>query len=613
MMQVFRNTAKPLIIAVTVTFFAWLVLDLSGLTGGGGLLTKTAVGKVNGKAIDIRAYQSALQQAVEARQRQGGAALTLEENEQLKDEVWEQFVQNVLLDGEYRKRGLVATPDEIADAIKNAPPTEFQSVPTFQTDGRFDLAKYQRWLTSSEGTQYLPALEQQYRDQILQAKLFRAITADVYVSDAALWQRYRDQNEKTTVGLAAIVPDKVVPDSAVAVTPAEVEAYFKAHRDEFTRKGRAYLSYVSLSRLADASDTAAARARAEAARTEIAGGAPFAEVARRESSDSVSAQKGGDLGEWTRGAFDPAFEAAAFSQPLNALSAPVLSQFGFHIIQVYERQGDKAKARHILIPIELSGAHRDLVDARADTLERLGAERLDPTALDTVSRALGLAIGQVDPVDQGTQARIGNLTLPDAGVWAFQAKVGEVSPVIETPWAFYLFRVDSADAAGVPELARVRGEVERAVRLQKKAERAKALAKELDAKVAAGTPLKAAAEGLGLPYQEFGPFARLSPPIPSPVVAGAAFGLAPGQRSAIITTKDGAYLLQGVSRQPADSAAFAKDLESLRRQTLGSARQQRVRGFLTALRESAKVEDDRKEIFRTSAQAEAAAPVIPGS
>ena len=50
-----------------------------------------------------------------------------------------------------------------------------------------------------------------------------------------------------------------------------------------------------------------------------------------------------------------AFDSAAFTLPLNTVSQPVLSQFGFHMIEVTSRKGDKAKGRHILIPIEVAG------------------------------------------------------------------------------------------------------------------------------------------------------------------------------------------------------------------------------------------------------------------
>ena len=92
-----------------------------------------------------------------------------------------------------------------------------------------------------------------------------------------------------------------VPDSASTLSDAEIAAYYKAHLDDFDRPATAYLSFVALPRLTTAADTAAARARADSVRAEIVGGAPFADVARRESSDSASAATGGDLGEWTKG------------------------------------------------------------------------------------------------------------------------------------------------------------------------------------------------------------------------------------------------------------------------------------------------------------------------
>ena len=197
-----------------------------------------------------------------------------------------------MLQREYKRRGLVATPEEIAEAIQNFPPPQLQTAEQFQTEGKFDLAKYQRWLASGVGQQYVPLLEAQYRDQILQSKLLRVVTADVYLSDPALWQLYRDQNETATIELAAILPRRAIPDSAVQVSDEEIQAYYKAHPDQFKRPPTAYLSFVALPRLTDASDSAAAYQRALAVRQEILDGAPFAEIAARESSDSVSASQG---------------------------------------------------------------------------------------------------------------------------------------------------------------------------------------------------------------------------------------------------------------------------------------------------------------------------------
>ena len=101
-MQAFRNLAKPLIFVVTISFFAWLVLDLSGLSGGsGGLLTQTSVGKINGRAIDTRVFQQAVSQATEERQRQSPEPVGIAGAAQIRDQVWDQFVQEALLEQEY--------------------------------------------------------------------------------------------------------------------------------------------------------------------------------------------------------------------------------------------------------------------------------------------------------------------------------------------------------------------------------------------------------------------------------------------------------------------------------------------------------------------------------
>ena len=598
-MQAFRNAAKPLMVVVAFTFFAWLVLDLSGITGGTGLLTRTAVGKVNGRSIDARTYQSVVQQSIDARQRQSPGPLGLEDYAQIRDEVWEQFVQNTVLDAEYRRRGITVSEDEIVQAIRNAPPAEVQKIPEFQTDSQFDLGKYQRWLTSSVAQQYLPALEAQFRDQLERSKLLRVVTADVYLSDPALWEQYRDEHEMVKVELTAIIPRNVVPDSAVKLSDADLQAYYKAHLDDFKRPPTAFMSFVALPRYTTAADTAAARARADSARQEILGGAPFAEVAQRESSDSASAAHGGDLGEWTKGSMDPAFDSLAFSIPLNTLSQPVLSRFGFHLIEVTSRKGTKAKGRHILIPIEVAGAHRDRLDAQADSLERLGADHADPAALDTAARALRLPVGKTGPIQQNTKVQLGNIVVPDAGVWAFQAKRGSTSPVIETTVAFYVFRLDSLRPEGVPPFAEIKSAVAYTAGMERKDQLGKKVAEEYIKRLDSGSTMAEAASAMQLAHQEFGPFSRVNPPLTDARVVGTAFGLEAGQRSGILDTKNGLYVLKVLEHTKADSSQFVKDLDQYRAKTISAARQARVRGYLDALRQAAKVKDDRSKVLQT--------------
>jgi peptidyl-prolyl cis-trans isomerase C len=84
-----------------------------------------------------------------------------------------------------------------------------------------------------------------------------------------------------------------------------------------------------------------AMAKAEQIRQQLGGGADFAEVARKESDDVGSAQAGGSLGAFGRGQMVKPFEDAAFSLPMNEISQPVKSQFGYHLIQVQEQKNQK--------------------------------------------------------------------------------------------------------------------------------------------------------------------------------------------------------------------------------------------------------------------------------
>jgi peptidyl-prolyl cis-trans isomerase D len=607
MMKSVRSVTTKVAAVVFGLLMLLFVLQLSGIfdSNSGSSFSATSVGKINGQTIDARAYQAAVQQTIDNQQRQAPGRLSLEQAEQIRNEVWDQFVDRAVMESQYRKYGITVNQDEIVATMRTQPIQDLVRSQEFQTDGQFDLAKYQRWLASPGAAPYLGVLAAQYRDELRRTKLLQAVTADVYVSDAALWQQYRDANEQVTISLTAILPRNAVADSLVTVTPAEVAEYYKQHQAAFERPKTAFVSYVSLPSFPDASDTAAALARAQQVRTEIVGGAPFAEVAQRESSDSVSAKNGGDLGEWKKGDMDAAFDAAAFSLPINAVSQPVLSQFGYHVIQVSSRSGDKAKGRHVLIPVEIWGTHRDHLEAQADSLDRLADQKVSPAAFSDQAKAMGLEV-KTTSIQQGTQVLDGNIVVPDAGIWAFQAAPGTASPVIETGLAYYLFRLDSLVNGGVPELADIRGSVESAVRDDKKLVKARELAQAYIGRLDQGESLPAAAKAMGFPNRQFGPFQRVQPPIQSGQVVGTAFALTPGAHSGTIETPLGIYVLETISIVPADSARFATDIEKLRTDSIRRARQNRVRNYLQALKDAATIVDNRAELYRRGQAQQAA-------
>ena len=107
-----------------------------------------------------------------------------------------------------------------------------------------------------------------------------------------------------------------------------------------------------------------------------------------------------------------------------------------------------------------------------------------------------------------------------------------------------------------------------------------------------------AAAAMKLPHREFGPFSRVNPPLTSPLVVGAAFGLDVEQRSGILDTEDGIYILRSLAHTKADSAKFVKELDEYRARSVNAARQERVRSYIGALRSAAKIVDNRDKVLQ---------------
>lgn len=133
----------------------------------------------------------------------------------------------------------------------------------------------------------------------------------------------------------------------------DLKAAYEARKSEFEQaKVRHILIRFAGSRVPLRKDQkelteAEALAKATELRARIAKGEDFAAVAKTDSDDTGSGASGGDLGQMTRGRTVPEFEQAVFTLPINQVSEPLKTQFGYHLIQVQERgtlEFDKVKA-----------------------------------------------------------------------------------------------------------------------------------------------------------------------------------------------------------------------------------------------------------------------------
>ncbi len=603
-----RSNAKYVFFILAGSFVLWLAIGqvMQILQPNANIVLR-----VNGQEVPITLYQQRLQAAYEQyRQQTGTTTLAREDEQQIQEQVTNQLIQEILLRQEYGRLGIQVSDEEIIEAARTSPPPEVMRDPQFQTNGQFDIRKWQQFLQSGADRNTLAQIEALYRERLPQIKLAQYITADVYVSDAKLWRIYKDQHDSATIAVLAVWP-YLVADS-IPVADAELERYLKAHADDFKRPAMAFVRFVAVPHLPDPADTAAARARVARIQAELARGAKFEDVARRESSDTVSGRQGGDLG-WvkrTESTFDPQFMAALKGLTPGRVSPPVLTQFGYHLIRADAVKGDSLKLRHILVPIELQGAHLDAVETRVDSLERLAADQPSGALLDSAAKRFNLPLSATYRIVDGERLTLGRYTIPDVSVWAFEARVGETSPIIEAKPAYYVFRLDSLVPEGVPPLADVRAPVESAVKLEKQKEIAKRHADSLAVALRGIPNLMAAGAARALQIQRFGPFTRLQPPgyvAREPVVVGAAFGLRVSERSGVIIGQGGDFIIESLGRKMADSSAWLKQKDAQRAQMLAAVRQARIQQYVDGLRARAKIVDRRKEIFRTQVSADAAA------
>ncbi|MFO7534564.1 MAG: peptidylprolyl isomerase [Kiritimatiellia bacterium] len=169
---------------------------------------------------------------------------------------------------------------------------------------------------------------------------------------------FRSRLEKD-IQVRALVDQEL--KKAVPATEAEAEAFYAQQKESMG--GEANVSARHILVMSDAKDDAktraAKRAKIEGLRTQLQGGADFADLAKAHS-ECPSAQEGGSLGSFGRGQMVKPFEDAAFSQELNAVGQVVETQFGFHLIQVTDRQ---------------SGAVPSFAEAKGQIMEHLNRLR----------------------------------------------------------------------------------------------------------------------------------------------------------------------------------------------------------------------------------------------
>ena len=189
-------------------------------------------------------------------------------------------------------------------------------------------------------TQIREELRETVRDRLIVEKMQRHLFDDIKLTPAEVRRGYEKMSEEE-----------------IPFVPTEVEVQIITQQPE--------IPYEEIERVKEELRGYAERVNS--------GEAQFSTLAVFYSQDTESARRGGDLGTFGRGEMVPEFSAVAFNlTDPNKVSKIVETEFGFHIIQLIEKRGDRVHARHILrkpeVPVESMNASLGKLDSIANEI-----------------------------------------------------------------------------------------------------------------------------------------------------------------------------------------------------------------------------------------------------
>ncbi len=239
----------------------------------------------------------------------------------------------------------------------------------------------------------------------------------------------------------------------VKVSRKEVENFFKTYQDSLPeRKASVDISHILIQVAPSDSSITRGYEKALEIKKKLDEGEDFATLAKQYSDDTGSAANGGDLGFVERGSLVKEFEEAAFSLQPGQISDIVQTQFGFHIIQLLERQGEKIHVRHILIRVQPTEqdnqrAVAKLMDIRKKILDG-----------DSTFEEMALRYSE-DPNVQKDHGHLGEFETGGFQIKEFAEaikglKVGEISEPFKTEFGYHIVQLNKRTEARTYTLSR---------------------------------------------------------------------------------------------------------------------------------------------------------------
>lgn len=284
-LQKIRNHGVLLVTIIAVALFLFVMGDL--VRGGEGLLnqSKQQVGEVLGKTLSIQDYNEMVNNLQNYYEIMGQDASGEDLLNRIKDEAWQTFVQNTLIQDECSKLGIIVTDNEVADIIQTGQ-SQMLQVPVFANPetGTYDYASLQKFLSDyqtvkSSGQQLPDEYEKIYKYYIFAQKSIReqlyvqkyqSLMSNAFTSNSIAAKKSFEDRTSIKDLLVASVPFTAIEDKDINVTDAELKAKFEEHKESYRQLMETRdIKYISVVVLPSDEDKAATEQSLKEARTTL--------------------------------------------------------------------------------------------------------------------------------------------------------------------------------------------------------------------------------------------------------------------------------------------------------------------------------------------------------
>lgn len=605
MMQGLRDNMKLIIWITAIVFLVGFgILQLGGVFGNEPTAQRGPNGiiaDINGEPVRYDEFMGTVNQMT--RQLEQTRPLQPGEDAYIREQAWQTLVRNRLLQQEAKRRHLVATPEEIKMALRVAPPEFLVQADAFKTNGQFDYRKYLAELDNPNSQVPWGQVEALVADQLPMQKLQEQIVAGAKVAEGDVRERFLLQNEHIKFRGLQFLPDSFAVDTT-RIGGADVEAYYKAHPEEFTGPEEVKVAVMLIPRKPDATDFSTEKERLRAV-LDMARAQPdsFPSLARS-YSEIQSAPRGGDPG--TEPFFDelrPIFRGGLQNVQPGQISDILQEERSLHIFKVEKRFTDpatkreKIKYREIAVRVEPGTA----AVRAARELAAKAEKDAEKSGLEAVATRTGMRTFTSEYFAYGQSGNDVLQRFPEVETWMFRSKTGAVSKTVPTENGYFIFQVADKLPAGLRPLKAM--EVQAKARLVRslKMQRAKEAAEQARAALAAGgSPSELAARFRGRVADT--PDATRNGYMAGvggrePRVVGALFAMQPGAWSPVLIGDNGVYVAQVETHTTPTEEDFRKQEAQVREQLLNERRQLLFVEWMQDLRRRAKIKDFREQYF----------------